>query len=242
MITAIIQARMGSTRLPGKVLMKIEGKPMIWHVIDRLKRSKLIDLLVVATTTNKEDDPLEFFLKKAGINFYRGSEQDVLGRYYQAALIFHSDVIVRITGDCPLIDPGITDDVISAYLKRQHEYDGASNVICRTFPRGLDTEVFSFLVLKKMWKKAKRPLDREHVTPYLYRHSNIFKMLSVKNCKDFSTLRWTVDEVSDLHLIKSIYKNLYLKKRIFGFNTVINLLKSKPRLATINSHVKQKKI
>ena len=152
--TAVVQARMGSVRLPGKVLMEIEGSPILWHVVNRLKRSRLIRKIVVATTKDIKDNMIEDYCIKQDIDFYRGSEKDVLDRYYQAASIYQADPVVRITADCPMIDPDIVDKVISGYLADIDNLKGSSNTVKRTYPRGLDTEVISFSALEQIWNSA----------------------------------------------------------------------------------------
>lgn len=241
-ITAIIQARMSSNRLPGKVLKDIEGKPMLWHVVNRVKRSKRIKKLIIATTTNKNDDVIENFCKRYNIDFYRGSENDVLDRYYRAAKLWRSDIVVRITADCPLIDYQIIDEVISSYLKNENNLDGASNTIKRTYPRGLDTEVISFSILETVWKVAKRDYQRAHVTIYIYENIGQFKLHSVENEENTSHFRWTVDEEKDLKFVREIYNILYREEKIFLMKDILNLLEEKPYLIEINKDVKQKEI
>lgn len=241
-VVAIIQARMRSTRLPGKILADICGRPMLWHVIDRLKYSRLIGKILVATTRTREDDIVEDLCKKCGIDFYRGSEPDVLDRYYEAARINNADMIVRIAADCPLIDPVISDKVIAAYSENMDNFSGASNVINRTYPRGLDTEVFPFAVIKRTWEEAEKPYYREHVTPYIYEHKKLFKVLSVENDRNFGNLRWTVDEASDLKFVKEIYGMLYKENKIFTIKDILKALEDSPSLKNINMHVKQKAV
>lgn len=239
-IVAIIQARMGSTRLPGKVLMSMCGKPLLWHVIDRLGHSKLINKIVIATSTNKNDDIIEDFCRTHRIDFHRGSENDVLDRYYQAAKFYKADPVVRITADCPLIDPRETGRVIAAYLEKIDVLDGASNVIDRSYPRGLDTELVSFSTLKRIHEEAKADYQREHVTNYMYEHKEVFKIYSVKNSKNLGHLRWTVDEEQDLIFVRAVYNKLYKQGRIFLINDVLKLLEKEPHLKEINSSVMQK--
>ena len=214
-VIAIVQARMNSKRLPGKVLMDIAGRPMLWHVINRIKHSKYVNKTIIATTTNKDDKQIEDFCKTYDIDLYRGNEDDVLDRYYQCAELWNADTIVRITADCPLIDSEIVDEVIYSYLKNKDNFDGSSNTIKRTYPRGLDTEVISFSTLKRIWNNAKKDYQREHVTIYIYEHTRQFKLYSVENDIDLSHCRWTVDEKKDLKFIKEIYKSLYQEENIF---------------------------
>lgn len=241
-VVAIIQARIGSTRLPDKVLKDIEGKPMLWHVVNRIKHSKNINKIVIATTKNKNDTKIVDFCKLYDIEFYRGSEEDVLDRYYQAAKLWQADIIVRITSDCPLIDPQVVDKVIVSYLENKDSLNGASNAIKRTYPRGLGVEVVSFNTLKRIWREAIKDYQREHVTIYMYENTKDFKILNVENNKNLSYLRWTVDEKKDLELVREIYKSLYNRKKIFLMNDTLDLLEKKPHIMEINKDVKQKKI
>lgn len=234
-IVAIIQARIGSTRLPGKVLKEVSGKPLLWHVINRVKKAKLIDSTVLATTTKKEDLKLIEIASKAGIESYAGSEDDVLERYFQAATKYKADIIVRITADCPLIDPRIIDKVIKYFLSGDFDY--VSNAIKPTYPDGLDVEVFSYNSLKIAFYEAKLPSEREHVTPYIRNHKEIFKIGSVENNKDLNHLRWTVDEEKDLEFVREIYKYLYKEEEIFYMEDILELLKKKPHLIEINSRI-----
>ena len=241
-VVAIIQARMGSTRLAGKVLMNIAGKPMLWHVVSRLNYSKLINKIIIATSANKSDDPIEAFCDRYRVDYLRGSEEDVLDRYYQAARAYQADPIVRITADCPLIDPEVTDKTISGYVNNAEIFNGASNTIHRTYPRGLDTEVMSFSALGACWEKANRDYQREHVTAYIYEHPDLFKMYSVENNVDLSHLRWTVDEGVDMDFVREIYGRLYKENDIFLMNEVLDILEREPTLKEINRHVKQKAV
>lgn len=242
-IVTIIQARMGSTRIPGKVLKDISGRPMLWHVVHRAGESKFVKETIVAIPSGREDDILEKFCTDNKISLFRGSEDDLLDRYYRAALKAEADVVVRITSDCPLIDPIVMDDVISAYLNGAKSYDGASNVVDRTYPRGLDTEVVSFKALEKAWKLAEKADEREHVMKCLYDHPDIYKLVSVKNKKDLSELRWTVDEEADLKLVREVYKRLYNPVgKIFLMDDVLRLLEEDKSLVKINKDVKQKAV
>ncbi len=241
-IVAIIQARMGSTRLPGKVMKDLCGKTVLAHDIERVKQSKFIQEIVVATTTSEKDGSLVREALNNGVKVYRGSEEDVLSRYYEAAVESNADTVVRITSDCPLIDPFIIDRVVNCYI--ENDYDLVTNAgldwTQRTYPRGLDVEVFSFNILKEAHEKAKKPYQREHVTPYIYENSeNIFYY---KNDVDYSKYRWTLDTEEDFELIKAIYKALYKGKHDFYFYDLLELLEKQPQLSKINEHVNQKKI
>ena len=240
-IVCIIQARMGSTRLPGKVLLDLEGKPVLLRVIDRVLKSKKINQVVVATTTNPNDQKIVNLVQEyhPKVFVYRGSEEDVLDRYYKTAKESKADVVVRITSDCPLIDSEIIDKVINKFLEEETDY--TSNVFGkRTYPRGLGVEVFSFDVLKKMWQEAHDEDDREHVTLYLKKCPDLFKCKNVVNDADYSFHRWTLDEEDDYKLIKIIYQELYPKNPNFKMRDVIELFNKKPKLIKINQHVEQK--
>lgn len=241
-IVAVIQARMASTRLPGKVMKDILGKPMLWHMLKRLKLSKRIDDIVIAIPDTTENDILEDFATNFGFLSYRGSEDDVLSRYYEAAVKAGAGMVVRLTSDCPLIDPMVTDRVISEYMNSDVDY--ASNTISRTYPRGLDTEVFSLNALKKAHEAAKRDYEREHVTPYIYQHSDLFRVKSVEANGKLRRpdLRLTVDTEKDLELVREIFKRLYREGETFYISEVIDLLDRYPELVGINIDVKQKQL
>jgi glutamate-1-semialdehyde-2,1-aminomutase len=234
-IVAIIQARMGSTRLPGKVLMEICGKPLLWHVVNCVSYSKYISQIVIATSTNPKDDEIEKFAKKYKLKVFRGSENDCLDRYYKAAKKYKADVIVRITADCPLICPEIIDRVIAEFKKNNSDY--ISNSIIRTFPDGVDVEVFSFKTLKKAWEEAKDPVEREHVTVYI-RNSGKFKIKNVVNDKpvDPQGYKWSVDRIEDLEFVREVYKHLYKDNEIFSYDDIMDLLNRYPEIKNINSN------
>ena len=232
MITAIVQARMGSTRLPGKVLMELCAKPLLGHVVERLHYSKRLERIMVATSTSPLDDSIECFCRQEGIICYRGSEDDVLDRYFMAATSFVANPVVRVTADCPLIDPVVLDETIDAFLRESCDY--ASNTIERTYPDGLDVEVFSFQALETAWHEARMASEREHVTPYIWKNPDQFKIYQVKANRDLSSLRWTVDEPEDMDFAKKIYRCLYRPGRIFLMDEVLRLLEENPRLQLIN--------
>ncbi|MCK5629672.1 MAG: glycosyltransferase family protein [Nanoarchaeota archaeon] len=241
-VVAIIQARMGSTRLPGKIMKEILGKPVILWDLDRISLSKLIDEIVVAIPYGKENDVIVDTIKEYNdkIVITRGSENDVLDRYYQAAVQANADVVVRITSDCPLIDPVVIDNVIEQFLDNDCDY--CSNSLTRTYPRGLDTEVFSFKSLEEAWKEAKKDHEREHVTPYIIENPDKFKLLNVANGIDLSHLRWTLDTKDDFEFISAIYKWIYPKKQLFLMDDIFELLGKKPELIDINRHIEQKQV
>jgi len=241
-VVAIIQARVGSSRLPGKVLKDVCGKPMLWHMLNRLGFSKQISDIVLAIPNSKPNNRLEEFAKEFSIRCFRGSEEDVLARYYDAATEFGANVVVRLTSDCPLIDPRITDLVIAEHLASEVDYTSGGNK--GGFPRGLDTEVFNFDALKRAYEEAKQDYEREHVTPYIYLHPEIFKLKSVEATEKLRrpALRLTVDTEEDLKLIRGIFTRLYRDDQIFYAEDVINLLDKHPELVAINAHIRQKKL
>jgi spore coat polysaccharide biosynthesis protein SpsF len=236
---AIIQARMSSKRLPDKVLLDIAGQPMLVRVFERTKRSKTIHQVVVATTTAAEDDPIAELCANLGYDCYRGSAFDVLDRYYQAASTYGAKVIVRITGDCPLIDPDVIDKTVQAF----QGYDFAANRLPppwgRTYPIGLDTEVCTFAALETAWEEADKSHQREHVMPFFYDHQERFHIQLVNHDEDFGSLRWTVDTAEDLTLVRQIYHH-FADRDDFTWLEVLELFKRRPELADINSQVQHK--
>lgn len=236
MIAAIIQVRMGSTRLPGKTLAKIEDKPLLWHIIERVKHAKKIDKIIIATTNLNEDKKIVAFAEKMGIVCFTGNENDVLDRFYQAAKKHGADIIVRITADDPFKDPNIIDDFLG-YLKNNRQLDYVSNTIKPTYPEGLDIEVFSFATLQKAWKEAKKSFEREHVTPYIWQNPKKFSIKNMSFKKDFSHLRWTIDYPQDLQFAREIYKRLYAKKPIFLMQDILEVLEKEPELVKINQGI-----
>jgi len=241
-ITAIIQARMTSTRLPGKVLKTVLGKPLLEYQIERVRRSTFIDDIVIATTTNDTDDPIVEFCKRIEMKYYRGSEEDVLSRYYETAVENHSDIIIRLTSDCPIIDTNVMDQVIQYYMEHQDQYDYVSNTLIRSYPRGMDTEVFSFKVLEQAYMNASKTYEREHVTPYIYQHPDQFRIKAIKHETDYSQHRWTVDTPEDFDLIKRIIEVLYPINPTFTMNDIIELLNENLDWVKINAHIEQKKL
>lgn len=231
---------MGSTRLPGKVLEDLAGESMLARVVHRTRRASTLDTVIVATTTHPDDDAIVSLYKERDWPFFRGSEVDVLDRYYSAALVFKADVVVRVTSDCPLIEPLIIDEVVQEFLSHHSEVDYVSNSLERTFPRGLDVEVISFIALKRAWQEDNDPALREHVTPYIQRHPEKFKICNVANDVDYSHMRWTVDTIEDLTFIRKIYNHFHSDE--FSWKDVLNLLETHPEWLEINRHVQQKAV
>lgn len=239
-VVIVIQARMGSTRLPGKVLKKILDKPMLWYLIDRVSRVEFAHEIVVSTTINPADDSIVDFCKDVGASCYRGSEHDVLSRYYETAKQHNADCVVRICSDSPLVDPFVVDKLIKIFTKGKGEYDYVSNTLEESYPVGLHTEVFSIGALENSHSNATDPVEREHVTPYIYRNPNIFKLNSVALDVDLSNYRWTVDYPEDFKLVKNIFENIYPSKTDFDMFDVVNYLKHNPEIASINGNFKKK--
>lgn len=235
MIGCIIQARTGSTRLPRKVMQKIDKDDIVLDfVINQVKSSKKIEKIIVATTNLTEDDVICEHLILQKIEFFRGSSEDVLDRYYQCAKKYTIDHIVRITADNPLIDPNIIDLVIEDYKNKKCDF--ATNTLQRTFPYGTEVEIFSFKSLEKAWKNAKKPSDREHVTPFIRDPQNKFTLSNTQYQEDLSHFRYTVDRIEDLQLVKEIIKNI--STRPILFQDVIELYKKRPEIFEINKNVK----
>jgi len=236
-VLAIIQARMGSTRLPGKVLRDLGGEPVLSRVLSRVQRMRRIHEIIVATTEKSADDAIEEAARRNGAAVFRGSEEDVLDRYYRAACSCQAEVVLRITADCPLIDPELSDQVTQRFLTERPDY--ASNVLERTYPRGLDTEVMTVVALERAWQAASEPYQRMHVTPYLYQHPEAFKLLSVTGEADHSQHRWTLDTPEDLKFLQAVYARLG-KRQDFTWQDVISLVEREPELFEINREIAQK--
>lgn len=230
---AILQARMSSSRLPGKVMKPILGKPMLLRQIERIKKSNFIDNLIVATTIEVEDAKIAFMCKENNILCYRGSLENVLDRFYKISIKYQPDNIIRLTGDCPLIDPDIIDKVIECHLNNGNDY--TSNSIPPTFPDGLDTEVFTVNTLKKIYNEANRPSLKEHVTLYVNENPDLFKIENVANSVNLSSHRWTVDEQEDYELVSRIYESLYPKNPNFNMHDILCFLEKHKELQKVNA-------
>jgi spore coat polysaccharide biosynthesis protein SpsF len=236
-IAAIIQARMGSTRLPGKVLMDMGGETVLARVVRRLRRATLIEEIMVATTTSAADHSIVRECQRLSVRVFRGDEDDVLDRYYHAAQHISAEGIVRITSDCPLIDPEITDNTIRSFLEYQPDY--ASNALQRTYPRGLDTEVMTWEPLAHAWHEARLHYQRAHVTPYIYENPDVFDILPVTGNVDYSHHRWTLDTEGDLAFIRAVYDRVN-NDDSFSWQDVLALLDREPELMELNREVMQK--
>lgn len=235
---AIIQARCGSTRFPNKIFAEIDGKPLLWHVVNRLKYTTMIDDIIVATTRNTEDDKITDWCRHEHIKYFRGSENDVLNRYYNASLAFPSDVIVRITADDPFKEPNIIDKVIKKLI--DDRYDLVTNNYPPSFPEGLDCEAFTFNVLKKMETSVQNAFEREHVTQFIYHNPDMFKIGNILSEKPLAHYRWTIDNKEDYDMVNAIYRKRQGKnKNILLMNEILDILKQNPKIAEINSKVKR---
>ena len=238
----IVQARRGSSRLPDKVLMDIEGKTMLGWVISRLKNSQLADDIIIATTTNEKDDAIVEEALKYGVKYFRGSEDDVLDRYYQTAKHLNVEIVGRVTSDCPLIDPALIDEVLFYFLDNIDKYDFCANTLKRTYPRGIGFSFVKFSALEKAWQEAKQPYERVHVMPYIREHPGIFKLCSYeKKGEPLDHLRWTVDTEDDLKFVREIFKRLKNPENA-KWTDVLRIIESEPELQKINIHVKQKEL
>ena len=233
---------MSSTRLPGKIMKRVLDKSLLEFHVERLRQVKEAEELVVATTNNSVDDTIVDMCDHLGVSSFRGSEEDVLSRYNEAAREFQADIVVRVTSDCPLIDPAVVDRVIRAYKSSASGEVYASNTIQRTYPRGMDCEVFSSVVLDEAAREATEPSDREHVTPFIYRHPERYGLLNVKYDLDCSRYRWTVDTPEDFELIKRILEALYPDKPEFGLEDILRVMEDNPDWIELNRHVVQKAI
>lgn len=236
-ILAVLQARASSKRLPNKVLLPILGEPMLARQIERVKRSQRIDQIVLATSSNDEDAPVAEIAVRTGVSVYRGSLNDVLDRYFQAAAVHNPDYVVRLTGDCPLADPVVIDRVIDAVVNGGFDY--GTNAIEATWPDGLDCEVMRFSALQHNWREATTMVEREHVTPFLYNNPELFSITHVKGDSDLSGLRWTVDEPRDFAFVTRIYEALYPHNAAFTSDDVLAFLADHPDVVALNASIER---
>lgn len=237
MILAVLQARASSRRLPNKVLMPLLGEPMLARQIERLKRVHRIDRIVLATSVESSDQPVADIAQRTGIEAYRGSLEDVLDRYYQAAAPHRPDWVVRVTGDCPLLDPDVVDQLIAETCNTNFDY--GSNAIKPTWPDGLDCEVMRFSALERAWREAKTTVEREHVTPYIYNNPGLFRIHHMRGETDLSGLRWTVDEPRDFEFVTRVYEALYPHNRAFSSADVLDFLAKNPEVLALNADIER---
>ena len=239
-VLGIIQARMGSKRLPGKMLMPIiDGKGALELMIERVSHSSKIDKLTVATTIDKSDDNIELLCQRLSIPCFRGSIEDVLDRFYRAASLYPEyDIIVRLTGDCPLHDPGVIDDVISEFCKNRSDY--TSNVAPPTYPDGLDVEVFSKNTLDEVWNQAEMQSSREHVTLFIRSNPQLFKIANYENPNgNLSEMRWTLDEKADFEFISAVFAELYHLNPNFKMKDIVKFIKKSPKISSLNRGIER---
>lgn len=231
-IVGIIQARMSSTRLPGKVLKEILGKPMLWYLVTRVQKAKYIDDVVIATTIHKEDDSLQQFAVGNNLGIYRGSENDIVDRLLNAGKKYDADVVVRVWGDSPLIDPEIIDKVLARFISGNYDY--ANNFNPPTYPAGMNFEIYSSKSLQRIWKETDDKFYREYPFEYIYAHHNSFKTLYDKNDVNLSDIYLAVDYIEDFELVAEILKNLHSDNKIFGTKDVLKLIQKYPKLRDVN--------
>jgi spore coat polysaccharide biosynthesis protein SpsF len=237
-IITIIQTRRGSSRLPDKVLMPLLGKPLFVRQAERVKAARLSGRVVVATTTDASDDPIEAVCRQEGLDCFRGDAHDLLDRHYQAALHFPADTVIKIPSDCPLIDPAIIDRVIAFYLDHIEEYDFVSNLHPATYPDGNDVEIMTFPALERAWREASRPMEREHTTPYIWERGGQFRIgnVTMEGGKDHSmSHRFTIDYAEDYAFIRAVYDELYPSNPLFGVGDILALLERRPDIYSINA-------
>ena len=236
---------MSSSRLPGKVLLPIEKKPMLYYVIKQTKASKLVNDMIIATTTSDEDDVIVDFCEKYNLKYFRGSKSDVLDRYYKCAKKFGCDPVVRISSDCPLIDPTVIDKVIKKFLNDSYDYIGTSLIKSGSqwkysscnFPQGMAVEISTFKALEKTWKEAKKPSEREHVFTYIPSNPKLFRISNVKNRTDLSYIRCTVDRKEDLHFVQKIYEKISKKKPFVRITDILEIVQREPSLLSVNKQI-----
>lgn len=238
----IVQARMGASRLPGKPLMEVLGKPLLFYLIERLKRCQKVHEIVIAIPDKPQDAILKEYCESLGVKVVLGDEDNVLARYGLAAKSVDCDLIVRVTADCPLMDPAVIDAMIEEFLLKKDKLDYLSNTLVRTFPRGLDVEIFTKKALEMALKEAKTPVEKEHVTPYFYQHPESFRLENFLYDQDESNHRWTVDTKEDFELIKRMLEALYPKNPYFNLRDMLDLIKMHPEWEDLNRHVEQKSL
>lgn len=238
-IVGIVQARVTSTRLPGKVLKEVRGKPLLAYELERLAKIRPLGELAVATTVNGCDDPIEALCAGLNVPVYRGSERDVLSRYYEAAALFGADIVVRFTADCPLIDPKLSEEVISYYLTHRLSVDYCALDVS-TYPRGMDTEIFSMRILEEAFREGRAEAEREHVTYFIWNRPSRYRLWHKKSERDWGKYRLTVDTAEDFALVREILERLSPEGMDFGLPDIVTLLESHPELAALNEGITQK--
>jgi spore coat polysaccharide biosynthesis protein SpsF len=238
----IAQARMNSTRLPGKVLKAVLDKPLLTYFVERLRQASQIQQIIIATTINTADEPIVALCRKLSVPFMRGAEADVLSRYYDAAVLAEADIIVRVTADCPLVDPALIDETVSYFKENIHRFDYVSNSLTATYPRGMDVEVCAFAALREAFLEATEAVDREHVTPFLYTQPTRYRIGEIHAPVNLSQHRWTVDTAEDFDLIRRLIETLYPLKPEFNLADILDTLSKHPDWPLINAHITQKSL
>jgi len=236
-IATIVQARMGSTRLPGKVLLDLGGRTVLARVVNRLRRATLVGEIIIATTKNPADDAIVEECRRLSVESFRGEELDVLDRYYRASARTGAEAVVRITSDCPMIEPEVTDLVIATFLDQRPDY--ASNARRRTYPRGLDTEIMTAAALARCWNEAKLDYQRVHVTPYIYENPAEFRIVPVTGERNYSQYRWTLDTPEDLAFLRAVYQH-FGNDDGFHWRDAIKLMEEQPAIVELNRHITMK--
>lgn len=245
-VKIIVQARMGSTRLPNKALLKIGDKPMLQHVVNQIKKSKYVDEIIIATTTSKKDEKIVTFCKKNNLNYFRGSNQNVLNRYYHCSKKYSCDPVVRISSDCPFIDPYVIDKTVEIFFAKSYDYVSNNiekiknkweNSICN-FPQGMVIEICNFRSLEKAWKNARKPSEKEHVFPYVQFTPSKFKIFSFSHESDLSYIRCTVDKKQDLKFVREVWRRIPKSKKIIHISDIEKIIKKEPHLIEINNSIK----
>ncbi|GAC1600170.1 MAG: glycosyltransferase family protein [Hymenobacter sp.] len=239
-ILTVVQARMGSSRLPGKVLLPLAGQPLLVRMVERVQRAQLAGTVVVATTTEAADDAVAACCAAHGLPCFRGDALDLLDRHYQAARHYGADVVLKIPSDCPLIDPAVIDQVLGFYLQHEGQFDFVSNLHPATFPDGNDVEVMPMAALATAWREARRPLEREHTTPFFWENPDRFRLANVAwaTGQDFSmSHRWTIDYPEDYSFIRAVYEALHPVTPAFGLPDILTLLAQQPEIAQLNAHL-----
>lgn len=236
-LVTVVQARTGSSRLPGKVLLPVQGKTLLERMAERVQAAKHSGVVVVATTTDPSDDEVAALCKKTGLNCFRGHPTDLLDRHYQAAKEYGAQAVVKIPSDCPLIDPQVIDRVLGAYLATPDQWDYLSNLHPATYPDGNDVELMPFSVLEAAWKEATLPMEREHTTPFIWERPERFRIGNIawESGLDYSmSHRWTIDYKEDYEFIRAVYDELFPTNPVFALNQILDLLTRKPELRQIN--------
>ncbi len=236
-IVIVVQARMSSTRLPGKVLMPVVGKPLLLLMLERVRSAVMADRVVVATTTESEDDAIVGLCLEEEIDCFRGHPTDLLDRHYKAGRYFGADLVVKIPSDCPLIDPDVINRVLCHYVHHRNDYDFVSNLHPATYPDGNDVELMPMSVIERAWREAKQSYEREHTTPYIWDNPQMFRVGNVEweSGMNYSmSHRWTIDYPEDYEFIRTVYEHLYPVKPLFGLADILRLLTERPDIAVIN--------